>query len=232
MISFVQHVLVRGGDQEDEWLDEGLAKYAEELTAASYLPGDPLTWLNDMFEDFYEAGQYLLAPEQHFLLTTSDLDLPDVGAGWLFVHYLVDRSGAGITRSLVRTTLTGTANVAQTTGVPFATTLERWALANWVSDLPGFSAPPELRYPSWSFRFMFGQLHLLAPQEFPRPFPLVPAVVTAGSPELSGSLRAGSGLYLRVLQGPGSGPDTLRVNAGLSPLPGALVPQFAVIRIR
>ena len=31
MISFNQHVLVRDGDAEDTWLNEGLSHYAEEL---------------------------------------------------------------------------------------------------------------------------------------------------------------------------------------------------------
>ena len=231
MINFVQHVLVRGSDQEDDWLDEGLAKYAEELTARSYLPGDSTTWLNDMFDNFYNAYHYLAAPDKHFLLTATDTNLADVGAGWLFVRYLIDRMGIGITRTLVQTPLTGTANVAQAAGLPFATMAGRWALSNWVSDLPGFSAPGELQYASYSFRYLFGQLYLIDQPDFPHPFPLVPAVVTAGSLNLTGSLRAGSGLYLLVHQRAGGGADTLHVNAGASPLPTTLVPQFAVIRI-
>jgi hypothetical protein len=233
MINFVQHVRVRGAMPEDDWLDEGLAKYAEELTADSYLPGDSTTWINDVaFGNLYGAYQYLAAPGDHSLLTTSDQDLADVGAGWLYVRYLVDRFGSGITRALVQTATTGTANVTQATGTSFATTAERWALANWVSDLSGFAAPGELRYASWSFRFMFGELHLLDPTDFPSAFPLVPAVVKAGALDLSGYLKAGSGAYLRIVQGPGAGADTLHVNAGASPLPATLVPQFAVIRIR
>jgi hypothetical protein len=77
-----------------------------------------------------------------------------------------------------------------------------------------------------------GGLSASYPQDFPRTFPLVPTVVKNGSLSLTGSLRAGSGLYLRVLQGPRGGADTLHVNAGVSPLPTMLVPQFAVIRIR
>ena len=232
MINFVQHVLVRGANPEDDWLDEGLAKYAEELAADSYLPGDSATWSSDIADEFYNAYQYLDAPDRHFLLTTSDQSLADVGAGWLYVRYLVDRMGAGITRALVNTTLTGTANVAQATGLPFATTAERWALATWVSDLPGFNAPGELRYTSWPLRTIFGELSAAYPQYFPLAFPLVPTVVRAGSLNLTGSLRAGSGLYLLVHQAPRGGADTLHVNAGGSPLPTTLVPQFAVIRLR
>ena len=232
MINFVQHVVVRGGNEEDDWLDESLAKYAEELTADSYLPADTTTWINDVLGDLYDGYQYLLAPDQHYLLTTTDQNLADVGAGWLYVRYLVDQMGAGVTRQLVQTSLTGTANVAAVAGLPFATTVERWALANWVSDLPGFSPPGELAYASWSFRSVFADLNALDPGDFPVAFPLDPVIVTGGSLDVTGSLRAGSGLYLLVHQPAKAGADTLHVNAGGTPLPATLVPQFAVIRLR
>ncbi len=231
MISFVQHVLVRGGSQEDEWLDEALANYGVELTADSYMPADTADWFDDVFNNFYDAYQYLAAPDQQFLLATSNLSTADDGAGWLYMRYLVDQMGIGITRKLVQTPLTGTANVAQATGLPFATTVERWALANWVSDLPNFTPPGELTYSSYSFRYWFGLLNYNYGQYFPVAFPLVPIVVTSGSLNVSGSLRAGSGLYLLVHQPAGGGADTLHVNPGASPLPSSLVPQFAVIRL-
>jgi hypothetical protein len=161
-----------------------------ELGGRSYLPADSASFGNYVIDDLYDADQYLLAPDQHFLLTTTDQNAGDVGAGWLFVRYLADLFGPGITPKLVQTALTGTANVAAQTGVPFAALDERWALTNWVSDLPGFTPPGELQYVSWSFRAMYGSLYLQDPVDFPRPFPLVPTVVTAGSLNLTGSLRA------------------------------------------
>jgi hypothetical protein len=232
MISYTQHVLVRGSNPEDDWLDEGLAKYAEELGGDSYLPGDTASFSNYVIDALFDADEYLLAPAQHFLLTTSDQNAGDVGAGWLFVRYLADLFGQGITAKLIRTPLTGTANVAAQTGVTFAALDERWALANYVSDLPGFTAPGELRYSSWSFRGIYASLYQQDPVDFPRPFPLVPTVVSAGSINVAGSLRAGTGVYLRVLQAPGGGAVTLHLNAGTAPLPSTFVPQFAVIRLR
>lgn len=233
MINFVQHVLVRGGSPEDDWLDESLAKYAEELTGDAYLAaGDTADWSNDLVNELYNLYQYLEAPEQHYLLTTTDQSLADVGAGWSFVRYLVDQNGTGITPRLVQTGLTGTANVAAQTGLPFATLDERWALAAWVSDLPGFTPPGELRYTTYSWRQLFADLNNSAyASYFPRPFPLVPTLATPGTLNVTGSLRAGSGVYLLVHQGPNGGADTLHVNAGAAPLPAALVPQFAVIRL-
>jgi len=49
-------------------------------------------------------------------------------------------------------TLLGSVNVATQTGQSFVTSVTRWALANWVSDLPGFHRAPELAYTSWRFR--------------------------------------------------------------------------------
>ena len=138
----------------------------------------------------------------------------------------------GIAARLVQTGLTGTANVAAQTGLPFATLDERWALAGWASDLPGFTPPAELRYTTYSWRQLFSDLnHSIYAAYFPRPFPLVPALATPGTLDVSGSLRAGSGVYLLVHQGPNGGADTLHVNAGAAPLPATLVPQFAVIRL-
>jgi hypothetical protein len=232
MISYHQHVLVAHSTPEEDWLDEGLAKYAEELGGRSWLPADSASFSDYVIGDVYDASQYLTAPDRHFLLTTSDQRLADVGAGWLFVRYLADQFGAGLTPRLVRAGATGTANVAAQTGQPFETTVERWALANWVSDLPGFAAPAELRYTSWHFRRTYASLNLQDPVDFPAPFPLVPTVSSGGAVSRSGFLRAGSGAYLRVVQPPGGAGQAFALNAGTSAPPAALAPRFTVIRLR
>jgi hypothetical protein len=229
MISYTQHVLVRGGPPEDDWLDEGLSEYAEELGGRSYLPFDPTTFGEYTLYELYDAYTYLRAPEQHFLLTTSDQSLADLGAGWLFVRYLVDQYGPALASQLVQTSLVGEANVASHTGQAFATSVERWALANWVSDLPGFTAPAELRYTSWSFRQTFLTLYSLDPADFPSPFPLVP-FDASGSLNAAGTLRAGSGVYLRLRQGPRGAEIDLRLNSGATPVSAALAPRVTIIR--
>ena len=126
------------GASEDLWLDESLSSLAEELGARSFFP-DTVAFSNYAFGDVYNAYQYLGFPQDHFLLQTGDTVLADFGAGWLYLRYLVDQFGSPLTRKLEQTTLTGTDNVAAQTGVPFATTVARWGMANWVSDLPGFT---------------------------------------------------------------------------------------------
>src|SRR3989441_3525169 len=116
----------------------------------------------------------------------------------------------------------------------WAATLTRWALANWVSDLPGFATPVELSYTSWHFRTRtFPSLNQQDPHDFPRPYPLVPMASAGSAVSLSGTLRSGSGVYARALQAPGAAAFTLLFNAGGTAALSALdVPRLSVIRIR
>jgi hypothetical protein len=234
MISFVQHVLVRGGSAEEGWLDEGQSKYAEELAGRSFLPGDQTTFTRYVIDDLYDGYQYLAGPGDASLIVPLDTGgYAQIGASWLFVRYLVDRYGDALPLRLHETTLTGAANVEAGTGRPFATSVAEWALANWVSDLPGFVAPNELAYTTWRFRATYASLNAQDPTDFPRPFPLVPVAGTAASVDVSGTLRSGSGVYIRAIEPPGGAAFSLSFTAdGVAPLPAAVVPRLVVIRVR
>jgi hypothetical protein len=235
MINFNQHVLVLGGAGEQTWLDEALSKQAEELAGRTFLPADSATFYSYASGDLSDAYLYLEAPGSHYLVTTTDQNLGDVGAGWLFLRYALDQLGDSptVTQRLVQTSLTGTDNVSQNIG-GFSSLAGRWALALWVSDLPAFTAPPELQYKSWQFRSTFASLHARDTVAFYLlPFPLVPVISAQANVNLSGVLRAGSGVYVRCLQPPGGSTFTLVFSApGPTPLAPVMVPQLEVVRIR
>ncbi len=251
MISFNQHVLVHGGTSEVLWLNEGFSHYAEELGGRSYetQPDAPVstcvigtTQCRFYGGDLINAYTYLDSTGKHFLLPTAGIGtLAERGAAWMFVRYVVDRYSGGtttaqwnaLTRRLLQTANTGAQNVAAVTGVPFETVVGRWALANYVSDLPGFAPPAELKYDSWSYRATFASLNTQADTTFKKPFPLVPTVSEGRSVLLSGTLRAGSGIYHRATQAPGDPGFTLEftsANGGLFNV--TLVPRLNVIRIK
>ena len=234
MINFTQHVLVRGGSTEDGWLDEGLSKYAEELAGRSYLPSDSVSFSQYAFNSVSDAYKYLSAPGPSPLLIPVDNGtLAEVGASWLFVRYAVDQYGDSLPRKLVHSSLTGAANVTAQMGQSFDAVVTRWALANWVSDLPGFTAPPELTYTSWHFRRTFASLNAQDPADFPLPFPLVPTAGAASSVNLTGTLQAGSGTYDRALQAPSGPAFSLRFSRdGSAALPGSIASRLSVIRLR
>ena len=242
MISFNQHVLVRGGTGELLWLNEALSHFAEELGGRSFLPGDNPSFTRFVIGNLFNAYQYLDSVGDHFLVPTEGIgSLPERGAAWLFMRYLADQHAAdtstaavsAFTRSLVQTTLTGAANVAARTGDPFDLTATRWALANWVSDLPGFTAPPELQYTSWRFRTTYASLNVQRPTLFPKPFPLTPTTSAGNAVDLTGTLRAGSGVYHLVSQAPSAPGFTLLFGTGSGgPLPANVVPRLNIIRVR
>jgi len=237
MINFAQHVLINGGSVTEEgWLDEGLSKYAEELAGRSYLAqADTVTFSQYAFNDVDDAYTYLSATGVSPLLIEFDQGtLAEVGASWLFTRYLVDQYGAALPAKLVQTTLAGAGNVAAQTGHSFDTTVTRWALSNWVSDLPGFATPAELSDTSWHFRTRtFASLYQHDSSTYRHPYPLVPTASAGSAVSLSGTLRSGSGVYGRALQAPGAAAFTLFFSgSGTAALPAAVVARLSVIRIR
>jgi hypothetical protein len=248
MISYNQHVLVRPGNGEILWLNEGFSHYAEELGGRSYastpdarITDCPLNTTECRFYsgDLLNAYKYLDSTQNHFLLPTAGIGtLAERGAAWLFVRYVVDRYSSGpsraqwdaLTRSLVSTPNTGAQNIAAVTGEPFATVVSRWALANWVTD--NGAAPPELQYDSWALHSVFAALNARSSQ-FPKPYPLTPGQSLGRDVDLTGTLRAGSGIYLRAMQAAGDPGFTLHLTTPNGALINpAYAPRLNVIRLQ
>ena len=233
MINFVEHVLVRNGNGEDGWLDEGLSKYGEEIAGRSF--GDNAHFSQFAIGDVFDANDYLQNPGAVPLMIPADTGtLAMVGASWLFTRYIVDQFGDSLPGKLVQSALTGVNNIATKTGQPFDQTVMRWAFANWVDNLsPTFTSIPELQYSSWNFRHTFDTLFVQDPQDFPRPYPLVPTVAGANDVNVTGTLWSGSGEYVRVMQPPHSAEFTLRLSApGGGQVSASVQPRLNVLRIR
>jgi hypothetical protein len=251
MISYNQHQLIRGGAAETLWMNEGLSHYAEELGGRVFLQaGDSTRYCLHVRGDLYNYGEYLANPGAVGLVSESGIGaLAERGADWAFIRYLVDQYAAdtslaaagAFTRQLVQTTATGTSNVSQRAGAPFATVARRWVLANWVSDLPGYTAPARMRYKTWAFRSDYPALYASAsclvngaPPSFPATFPLTATAGPGGMISVTGAIYAGSaGPYQRALQGPNGGQFALLFSTGTGGLlDPVVVPRLNVLRIR
>ncbi len=249
MISFNQHVLLRGTNGELLWLNEGMSHFAEELGGRSYALSSTAritdctigtTECRFYSGDLLNAYAYLDSTDRHFLLPTAGIGtLAERGAAWLFVRYVVDRYAAGstmadwntVTRALDGTALTGAQNIANVTGVPFTTVVSRWALANYVTD--GGGVPPELQYDSWSLHAVYSSLHTQNSNIFPKFYPLVPTISAGRAVMLTGTLRAGSGIYHRATQPAGDPGFTLSFTAPSGdPISPATMPRVNVIRLQ
>jgi len=241
MISFNQHVLLRSGSSEDTWLNEGLSHFAEELGArqipdAWCVGGGTNACLSQFASgDLGNAYDYLNDVEGNFLIEpqSSTGTLPERGANWLMVRWLADHFatdtllGTDFTRKLEFTNLLGSTNVAAQTGQSFATLVTEWQLANALGGDTTFTEPTGLlRYKSWNFNRVFAK----NPTLFAQPYPLILDPVTPTSSYThTGTLRAGSGRHLDLIQQP----SQAAVNVlGTITSTATVLPRFGVVRKR
>jgi hypothetical protein len=236
MISYYQHVLVRGSRAETLWLNEGMSHLAEELGGLHFeAQGNDALFSRFAIGDLYNSYIYLRQTGSQFLEgILGHASLEERGAAWLFVRWLVDQYGLGVTRQLVETGRGGADNVsAAVGGVPFTQLVSQWFLANYVSDLPNFAAPARLRYTTWQFRTTYQSLFEQLPSRFPVPFPIVPTRYDGGTISATGTLHAGSGEYFLLTSGPNQRGFTLTMDNGSGgPVDPAVEARLNVIRLR
>ncbi len=242
MISFNQRVLVRGGSSEETWLNEALSHFAEEL-AGRLIPNSECTPTFTSCRSQYSGGNifnvydFMLDPEEEFLLFDGPGSLDERGASWIFLRWALDQFspdtvlGRPTTRQLVQTTASGVANVVAATGGSFPTMVPQYLMALYLDDQAGFSEPTgRLRLKSWGLRSIFLDP---ANQNSFNGFPLVPEATT-GSYSSSGTLRAGSGRHLLLQQaasGPGIDVHVVKNTAG-NPLDAAVAARFGLVRLK
>lgn len=241
MISFNQRVLVRGGGQEDTWLNEGLSHFAEELGFRG-IPDNRCLGATSCFSQFLSgdlsnAYSYLNNPEATHVVTPGNNSGPLAyrGASWLFVRWLADHfavdtlRGTEVTRGLVQTTRIGASNVSGLVAVDFPTLVGEWQLANYLDNLPGFPQSGRLRYRSWNLRSLYAANF---PTLFAKPYPLTPDS-TSGSYARTGVLRGGSGRHVRFTLPAGAAGVTVQLTGSNGAAPPLTVePRFAVVRIQ
>lgn len=241
MISFNQRVLVRGGGQEDTWLNEGLSHFAEELGFRG-IPDNRCLGATGCFAQFLSgdlsnAYSYLNNPEATHLITPGNNSGPLAyrGASWLFVRWLADHFaadtllGTEVTRGLVQTTRVGASNVSGLVAVDFPTLVGEWQLANYLENLGGFAQSGRLRYRSWNLRSLYAAN---SPALFAKPYPLTPDS-TGGSYARNGTLRGGSGRHVRFKLAAGAAGVTVQLTGSSGGAPSqAAEPRFAVVRIQ
>jgi len=190
LVNFNQHVLVRSGEAEVSWLDEGLAHVSEDLVGRGYLEGGN----NGL------VAAFLGDPSAVGLTGDAKVDSRKRGAAYLFVRSLVDRLGPGILLRLVGTGLAEQDNVETATGEKFEDLLALWAAQLYASG-NGLIKHPRLNY---SFPF----LQAGGKRAFPMPAALA---YESGGPAAGGMLRARGVNFVEIS---GQRMETVALNAG------------------
>ena len=212
LVSFFQHVLARGGNPEETWVNEGLSHIAEELASRLFEARYPAplgrSTATQLFPDsaspfikpqMLNAYVYLNSSSGHSVTTFGGSgSLEERGAVWLFLRWLGDQKGEAIYRRLVQTSLTGMANVEAKAGEPFARLFGDFATAIWADSIPGVprsAVAPRYRFASRNLRQLMAREATIS--EWPDPFPFTPLRIwNTGSAE--GPLMPGSMVYLRM----------------------------------
>ena len=183
--SFATRLNTPGAEFEELWLEEGLARHAEEQFARSIYgtawkantgyqesvycdvrpawpsapqcAGRPIL----MFRHFDALYQYLQSPEPYTVLgRVSAGDATFYGTSWSVVRWMMDQyaaSEATFLTGLVQSTKSGVANLeARVAGHVWEEMFGEWALALFADDYPGVTfANTRLQFPSWNLRDQF-----------------------------------------------------------------------------
>jgi len=198
LINFNQHVLVRYGESESGWLNEGLSHLSEDLVEGFTAGGNAQL-----------VQEYLADPGATGLAGAALLDRGKRGAAYLFVRSLVDRLGQDVLRRLVATGLADRDNVEAAVGEPFDELLAFWAAQVYTS---GTGLASQSRF-GYSYDF----LQTGESRGFPMPATLAWAV---GNPVAAGRVRPRGASYVRLS---GRGRQTVEIHAAPEAALGAAV---------
>lgn len=239
---------------EESWLEESLARVAEELYSRTFAAGG--AWKGNvgfqstvqceivqcddrplmMWKHFSVLHQYLRGIDTLTPIgAAANGDFTFYASGWSLVRWAADHyatNEATWLKSLVRGgALSGLSNLSQHTGRPAAEMLADWALAHAVDNLPGFTpVRPQLTFPSWNSRDIFAGLATTYPGAFVAN-PLNARAMTFGAFTLPvARLRAFSSSYFSF-EGNQTGSQLieLRGEGGAVAPPPSL--RFAVVRV-
>jgi hypothetical protein len=254
MINNGQHVLIHGGQPEEGWLDEGESIVATELGAryydAKYPPPLDRSSSGQLFPDsaepfiteqLYDSYNYLTDPDTASLTLHTDADccLAWRAGDWLLLRYVGDQFDSTVYARLDQSNITGTANLAHATGIPFAQMFGDFGLALYTDSLPGVprtSIPHADRYFSYNLRVLYDRLYTTCQPDgcdygINNPFPIAVQDLT-GSGALSGQMVPGTVSFYQLTTS-GSGPVSVVFSPSrASSFPSSLHAQVAVFRIK
>jgi hypothetical protein len=155
---------------EVDWLNEGLAHFAEEAVGRASRQFGDLQSLSDadlrantadynayFAQNLGRFASYLAGPDTTSPTSSSaDKQLPPRGAAWALLRYAADQYSAGNPRSFFRRLVAGptssVTNLVQRAGVPFEQILAGWMIANYADDLGIAGLDARYSYASWNMR--------------------------------------------------------------------------------
>lgn len=252
MISFNQHVLVRGGSDEDIWLNEGLSHIAEEVASRHYeakcagittppcrtnatqtFPDSAIGFISG---DLLDAYAYLRRTDTVSVTTFRDFgELEERGAAWLFLRWLGDQKDSTIYGKLVQTSKTSVRNIEDKSRESFASLFGDFSIALYTDSLPGVARtaiPQRYRFTSRNFRKIYATIHALNPGLLPQPFPITLKTLPLGGEVEASMVQGTMDFYLlQTLSSTGSASLQFTTRPDRKVFPATLEAQLGVFRL-
>src|SRR5205823_14112778 len=86
------------------------------------------------------AAMYLAEPEMSPIVWSDGIgSLEGRGGAWLLIKYLVNRYGLHVLSDMIRSTQSGTANIATQMATSWTTLLNNWAITLYMDHNPEFA---------------------------------------------------------------------------------------------
>ncbi len=193
---------------EESWLEEGMAREAEEVWLRNNVYD--VAWKGEsryattlycdvrptfpqcagapygMFNHFGTLYSVLTSPGASSLFgRVADNDFNFYALAWSFSRWADDRFGttdASFLRAITQArTTTGMASISALTGTSADDMFGRWTLSLDLDGDAAFASNLDTQFPTWNTRDVYAGMSTDFPGYFPRSFPLVPLAVPAGS---------------------------------------------------
>ena len=157
LINFNQRVLVRKGNSEHIWLNEGLSHVAEDLIGENDKTNH--RWIGNFLDNTHSGALGALSSPNSYRR----------GAAYMFLRSAVEEFGSGILTRLVQTQRTGISNVENVIGQPIADIFERHVLRLFLSGLGlnarfNYTTPPLADNISQGRAFPLPEEHIVWPE--------------------------------------------------------------------
>ena len=216
LINNGHHVVMNHGQPEEGWLDEGESIVATELGARYYqakypspqgrtnpaqlFPDSAETFITEQLVDSYN---YLTDPDTASVTLHTDADccLAWRAGDWLLLRYIGDQFDSTVYARLENGTVTGTANLAQATGLSFPQLFGNWGIALYADSLPGqarAAVPPQYRFTTpHNLRQYYQALYNVAQGQdgVNSPFPITLGEISGG---VSGEMVPGTVAFYQL----------------------------------
>lgn len=244
---------------EESWLEEGMAREAEEVWLRNNIyhvawkgdAGYAATMYCDVRPTFPQCTGAPYGIYKHYMTLYAVLQAPGASSlfgrvadndfnfyslAWSFSRWADDRyaaSDAAFLRGITQATATtGTASIAALTGQSVDQMLGHWVLSLYLDGQSAFASNADVQFPTWNTRDVYSGMSVDFPTNFPVSFPLSAQPLPAGTFAVDNAGIHGGAFAMYQLTASATAGQTLALLGTGGSGPAASSLRIAIARIQ